>query len=160
MNLTVRKRQLKTIGFLILLSVSLVYPFIQNKLDISYEENRDTDFVRTSAQKSVTSQWIKNPTFGSPIEPTWYWENGTVGDNSDMDATTSLGQANFDVLGETRAYSGISGVVNSSTSPGWGIFNNSGYLPPHVAKINASGCFVAHHWDETAGGDSQIYNYP
>ena len=160
MSLTGRKRQFKVIGFLILLSVSLYFPFIQNDNYISYEDNRSTDIVRTSAQRSVTKQWIKNPTFESPIEPTWYWENGTVGDNSDMDATTSTGQANFDVLGETRIFSGISGVVNSSTSPGWGIFNNSGYLPPHTAEITTEGCNVAHHWDETLGGDSQIYNYP
>ena len=151
--MTERKRQFKVIGFLILLSISLFFPYIQNIVDVPYVENRETDFVKTSAQRSVTQQWIKNPTFESPIEPTWYWENGTEGDNSDMDATTSTNQANYDVLGETRTYSGISGVVNSSTSPGWGMFNNSGYLPPHIAKINASGCFVAHHWDETAGGD-------
>ena len=160
MSLIERKRQFKTIGFLILLTISLFFPFIQNNLDVSYEENKDSDFFKTSAQRTVTKQWIKNPTFEAPIEPTWEWKNGTEGDNSDMDATTSTGQANFEVLGETRTYSGISGVVNSSTSPGWGIFNNSGYLPPHVAKINDSGCFVAHHWDETLPGDSQIYNYP
>ena len=160
MSLTERKRQFKTIGFLILLSISLTFPLIQNNFDISYEQNRDADFVKTSAQRSVTTQWIKNPTFESPIQPTWYWENGSEGDNSDMDASTSDGTANFEVLGETRTYNGISGTVNSSTSPGWGIFNNSGYLPPHTAEINADGCFVAHHWDETLGGDSQIYNYP
>jgi len=142
-----------------LLSISLFFPFIQNNLDVHYEDSEDADEVKTSAQRSVTTQWINNPTFEAPIEPTWYWENGTDGDNSDMDATT-IGQANYDILGEIRTYSGISGVVNSSTSSGWGIFNNTGYLPPHIALINASGCFVAHHWDETAGGDSQIYNYP
>lgn len=144
-----------------MLSFSLILPIIQNKPDVYYEDSKDAYEVKSSAQRTVTTQWINNPTFESPIEPTWYWENGTDGDNSDMDATTSTGQANFDVLGETRTYSGISGVVNSSTSPGWGIFNNSGYLPPHVALINGSGCFVAHHWDETVGGGSgQIYNYP
>ena len=142
-----------------MLSISLFFPFIQNNPDVHFEDSGDADEVKTSAQRSVTTQWINNPTFEAPIEPTWYWENGTDGDNSDMDATT-IGQANYDILGETRTYSGISGVVNSSASPGWGIFNNSGYLPPHTAEINAEGCNVAHHWDETAGGDSQIYNYP
>ena len=160
MSLTERKRQFKSIGFLILLSISLFFPFIQNNLDVPYEENRDPNFVKTSAQRSVTKQWINNPTFESPIEPTWYWENGTEGDNSDMDATTSTGQVNLEVLGETRTYSGISGVVNSSTSLGWGIFNKSSFLPPDTATINADGCYVSHHWDETAGGDSQIHNYP
>ncbi len=162
MSLTERKRQFETIGFLILLSISLTFPFIQNSFDISYEENRDTDFVKTSAQRSVTQQWIKNPTFESPIEPTWKWKNGTEGDNSDMNATTSDGTANYEVLGENRTYSGISGVVNSSTSLGWSIFNKTGFLPPHTATINADGFNVSHHWDETdpPDGSGQIYNYP
>lgn len=143
-----------------MLTISLIFPFIQSNSDVNYEDSGGAYEVKTAAQRSVTTQWINNPTFEAPIEPTWYWENGTVGDNSDMDATTSTGQANYEILGETRTYSEISGVVNSSTSPGWGIFNNSGYLPPHIALINGSGCFVAHHWDETAGGASQIYNYP
>jgi len=157
-SLTERKRQFKTIGFLFLLAASLIFPLIYNNHNISYEENRETDFIKTSLQRTVTTEWLTNNEFLT--QDAWVWENGTEGDNSDMNAIISSGQANYEVLGETRTYSGISGVVNSSTSPGWGIFNNSGYLPPHTAEINAEGCYVAHHWDETAGGDSQIYNYP
>jgi len=158
-SLAERKRQFKIIGFLILLTISLIFPFIQNIADGYYEDSGDAYEIKPSAQRSVTTQWINNPTFEAPIEPTWYWENGTEGDNLDMEATT-IGQANYDILGETRTYSGTSGIVNSSTSLGWGIFNNSGYLPPHTAEINAYGCNITHHWNETAGGDSQIYNYP
>jgi len=147
-SLTERKRQFKTIGFLILLSISLTFPLIQNNFDISYEQNRDTDFVKTSAQRSVTQQWIKNPTFESPIEPTWYWENGSEGDNSDMDATTSIGQANFEVLGETRTFTVVSGVINSSTSPGWEYFNKTGFLPPDTAQIRSYGAYVSHFWND------------
>ena len=71
MNLTGRKQQFKTIGFLILLTISLTFPFIQNDFDVSYEENGDADFIRISAQRSVTQQWIKNPTFEAPIESIW-----------------------------------------------------------------------------------------
>ncbi len=148
MSLTERKRQFKTIGFLILLTTSLFFPYIQNNLDVSYEENKDTDFVKTSAQRSVTQQWIKNPTFESPIEPTWYWENGTEGDNSDMDATTSTGQANYEVLGETRTFTVVSGIINSSTSPGWEYFNKTGFLPPDTAQIRSYGCYVSHFWND------------
>lgn len=148
MSLTERKRQFKTIGFLILLSISLFFPYIQNIVDVSYVENRDTDFVKTSAQRSVTTQWIKNPTFESPIEPTWYWENGTEGDNSDMNATTSTGQANYEVLGETRTFTVVSGIINSSTSPGWEYFNKTGFLPPDTAQIRSYGCYVSHFWND------------
>ena len=148
MSLTERKRQFKTIGFLILLSISLFFPYNQNTVDASYVENRDTEFVKTSAQRSVTQQWIKNPTFEAPIEPTWYWENGTEGDNSDMDATTSTGQANYEVLGETRTFTVVSGIINSSTSPGWEYFNKTGFLPPDEANMTSYGCYVSHFWND------------
>ncbi|NVM16782.1 MAG: hypothetical protein HWN80_03640 [Candidatus Lokiarchaeota archaeon] len=147
--MTERKRQFKIIGFLILLSISLFLPFFQNNLDVSYEENRDTDFIKTSAQRSVTKQWIKNSNFSSvPIEPTWYWENGTEGDNSDMDATTGTGQVNYDVLGETRTFTVVSGIINSSTSPGWKYFNKIGFLSPDTASIESYGCYVSHFWND------------
>ena len=150
MSLAERKRQFKIIGFLILLTISLIFPFIQNNFDISYEENREADFVKTSAQRSVTTQWIKNPTFESPIEPTWYWENGTDGDNSDMDATTSTGQANYEVLGETRIFTVVSGIINSPTSPNWVQFRNGDFQYPDTAEIRSYGAYVSHEWaDDT-----------
>ena len=151
MSLTERRRQFKTIGFLILLSISLTFPFIQNNFDISYEENRDVDFVKTSAQRSVTKQWIKNSNFSSvPIEPTWYWENGSEGDNSDMDATTSTGQANYEVLGETRTFTVVSGIINSPTSPNWMQFRNGDFQYPDTAEIRSYGAYVSHIWaDDT-----------
>jgi len=158
-SLAERKRQFKIIGFLILLNISLIIPFIQNNFDISYEENRDADFVKTSAQRSVTTQWIKNPTFESPIEPTWYWENGTDGDNSDMDATTSTGQANYEVLGETKTFSVTSGTVNSSSWFGWGTYNNSDFLLPDATAIDERGCYTYHYLDESTG-PGQVHNFP
>jgi len=150
-SLTERKRQFKTIGFLFLLSVSLIFPFIQNNFNAYYEDNNDftdRDFIRSSGQRAVTSQWIKNPTFESPIEPIWYWENGTDGDNSDMDATTSTNQANYEVLGETRTFTVVSGIINSSTSPGWEQFNKTGFLLPDEALLTSEGCYVSHFWND------------
>ena len=153
MSLTERKRQFKVIGFLFLLAVSLIFPFIQNNFDIYHdnsEEFTDPDDIKTSAQRSVISQWIKNPTFESPIEPTWYWENGTDGDNSDMDATTSTGQANYDVLGETRTFTIVSGIIDSPTSPNWVQFRNGDFQYPDTAEIRPYGAYVSHTWaDDT-----------
>ena len=84
-----RNIQIRIIGLLFLLILFLIFPLIQNLLNISSVENRDTNFLKTSAQKAETREWIKNPTFESPIEPIWFWENGSEGDNSDMNATTS-----------------------------------------------------------------------
>jgi len=125
-----------------------------NLLESEKQEN-----VNISAQRSVTTQWIKNPNFQSPIDP-WSWKNGSLGDNSDMDGTNRTGQADFRILGETRTFSEISGIVNSSTSLGWLNYTKSGYLTPEN-EIDQYGILVAHHWDETAGsGSGQIYNYP
>ena len=107
MSLTERKRQFKVIGLLFLLSISLIFPFIQNNFDVPYEETKDTDFIKTSAQRSVTTQWLKNNDFST--QDYWVWENGTEGDNSDTNAVISSGQANYEVLGETRTFTVVSG---------------------------------------------------
>jgi hypothetical protein len=144
----------------IILISSFTLIFSYNNHNSSYFDLGEQENIQTSAQISETKQWIENPNFTSPIEPTWFWKNGTDGDNSDVNATTSTGQANFDILGETGTFTAVSGIVNSSTSPGWNIFNKTGFLPPDYAGIDQDGCLVYHHWDETAGGDSQIHNYP
>ncbi len=157
MSLTEKKRQFKTIGFLILLSISLTFPLIQNNFDISYEQNRDTDFVKTSAQRSVTQQWIRNSDFSTQDD--WDWENGTQGDNSDMNAIISSDQANYEVLGEKKSFSVTSGTVNSSSWYGWGIYNNSDFLLPDATAINESGCYTNHILDEITG-PGQVHNFP
>ncbi|KKN21570.1 hypothetical protein LCGC14_0924020 [marine sediment metagenome] len=104
--------------------------------------------IHTAAQVYESKQWIKNPTFESPIEPTWFWKNGTDGDNSDVNATSSSGQANFEVLGETKTFTVVSGVINSSTSTGWKQFNKTGFLLPDSAGIAQYGGFVSHSWND------------
>ena len=154
-------KRVKAQVIVIIIIISSLTLAIGNISSISHiPEKIGTENVQSSAQISETKQWIENPNFTSPIEPTWFWKNGTEGDNSDVIAFANNDEAQFRVLGETRTYSGISGIVNSSTSPGWVIFNKSGFLPPDYAGIDQYGCLVNHHWDETAGGDSQIHNYP
>ncbi len=134
-----------------MLSISLFFPFIQKNLDVSYEDNRNDDFVKTSIQRSVTKQWIKNPTFESPIEPTWYWENGTEGDNSDVEAFTSTNQANYGIMGENRSFTVVSGTINNSiNSLGWKQVNNSGYIQPDTAEIRSYGAYAYHRWQDDA----------
>jgi len=143
-----RNIQIRIIGLLFLLTLFLIFPLIQNLLNISSVENRDTNFLKTSAQKAETREWIKNPTFESPIEPIWFWENGSEGDNSDMNATTSSGQANYEVLGDTRTITVVSGIINSSTSPGWKNLNKTGFLPPDITQIRSYGCYASHFWND------------
>ncbi|MBY8990437.1 MAG: hypothetical protein KGD58_06755 [Candidatus Lokiarchaeota archaeon] len=130
----------------ILLISSFALIFRYKNHNNSYFNVNEQDNIHTSAQISETKQWIKNPTFESPIEPSWYWKNGTEGDNSDVNATSSPGQANFEVLGETRTFTVVSGIVNSSTSPGWKQFDKPSFLQPDTAEIRSYGCFVYHYW--------------
>jgi len=155
-----KRNKVQIIIIILLISSCTLLLFGNKNQSYSYFDENELENIQTSAQISETKQWIINPNFTSPIEPTWFWENGTEGDNSDIIAIASDNEAKFRILGETRTYSGISGIINSSTSQGWEIFNKSGYLPPDYAGIDQDGCLVYHHWDETAGGDSQIHNYP
>jgi len=156
--LTKRTKVQIIISIFLISSFTLLFGY--NNQISSYEDINEQQNIQTSAQISETKQWITNPNLTSPIEPSWFWENGTEGDNSDIIAIASENEAKFRILGETRTYSGISGIVNSSTSQGWGVYNKTGFLPPDYAGIDQYGCLVYHHWDETAGGDSQIHNYP
>lgn len=141
--------------FLITSSLILIFGNIYNK-EISIKE---VENVKSSAQVSETKQWIKNPTFESPIEPTWFWKNGTEGDNSDIIAFSNPGEANFKVLGQEETITLISGTINSSNSPGWGIFNNSDFLLPDLVRIDSSGGYVYHYLDESTG-PGQVHNFP
>jgi len=113
---------------------------------INEKENEEFTDINSSLQNTIIKQWINNPTFESPIEPGWFWENGSEGDNSDMNATTSFNQTNYEVLGDTKTFNVVSGTINSSTSPGWKYFNKAGFLPPDTAEIRSYGCYVYHYW--------------
>ncbi|MHA2049741.1 MAG: hypothetical protein ACW986_09015 [Promethearchaeota archaeon] len=145
------------ISILLLLISSLIVPiyFISPTSHIPKTE----DSLYSAAQTQQTDQWIKNPTFESPIEPAWFWENGTQGDNSDVIATTSPGQANLKVIGEEETVTLMYGTPNSGSSPGWGIYNNSDFMLPDIAVINSSGASTFHDLDE-ATGPGQVHNFP
>ena len=154
----IKKKKLEILSYLFILSVLLI-PLGYLKNNINYFESDRQDIVNTSAQISETKQWIKNPTFESPIEPTWFWENGTEGDNSDVLAVPTPGQADYKVIGEEKSVTLIYGTPNSSTSPGWKIFNNSDFLPPYNVEMNSSGAYINHNLDESSG-PGQVNNFP
>jgi len=103
--------------------------------------------------------WVENPTLDSPISPDWFWEYGSEGDNSDLELIASQNQANYRILGEKRTVTLISGTPNSSTSPGWGIYNNSDFMLPDDSEIRSYGCWVYHYLDESTG-PGQVHNFP
>lgn len=90
--------------------------------------------------------WLDNPTFEDPIEPTWF--SNITGDTSDVNATTSPGQVNFEILGEPGIFNNVSGIPK--WGDGWRPFNNSYFIPPDFSEINDNyGCNAYHTYDET-----------
>ncbi|MBY9004887.1 MAG: hypothetical protein KGD73_13005, partial [Candidatus Lokiarchaeota archaeon] len=140
---------------ILILSLTLItllifqFMFTTSNIFTFYEkETEEFTDVNSSLQNTIIKQWINNPTFEPLIEPEWYWENGTEGDNSDMDAGTTPGQADFRVLGEELTFTLVSGVVNSSTSKGWKQIRNGDFQYPTTAEINSAGCEVYHYWHD------------
>lgn len=105
--------------------------------------------------------WLENPTLDSPLSTTWFWEYGTEGDISDIGYSISSDHVNYKVLGEKKTVTLLYGTPNSSSSPRWGIFNNSGLLPPDNSSIRSEGCWVYHYLDEGEdNGIGQVHNFP
>lgn len=140
---------------ILILSLTLIsliifqYMFTTSNYNVLNEQKTEefTD-INSSLQNTIIKQWINNPIFESPIEPGWFWKNGTEGDNSDMDAVATPGQADFRILGEELTFTLVSGVVNSSSSPGWKQFRNGEFQYPTTAEIRSYGAFVYHYWHD------------
>jgi len=139
---------------IILFSSFLIIPLIsQNSLIFSENSsniilNENIDKLGISAQESYTIQWLDKPNFTAPIEPTWFPSYGELGDNSDVNATTSPGQADFEILGESKTFNNISGTpINTD----WQQVHNPEFpLYPDTATINAEGLYVSHTFAELA----------
>ena len=91
--------------------------------------------------------WLENPNFNDTGTP---WFSDTVGDITDLTASISLNQADFEVEGDVRTFSEISGVPQSSD---WVEFNHSVRPLPLTHEVNEFGCNVSHVYDEDPTGD-------
>ena len=143
-----------------LLTIALfLFPIIFRNENHIFLETENKQNLHPSLKVPHTTPWIDNPTMEAPIEPTWFWENGTEGDNSDVEATSSPNQADIRILGEEKTFTDIYGTPNSSTSLGWEEFQNGDFLLPDTSEINTDGCFAYHYLDESVAG-GQVHNYP
>ena len=156
--MTVNKKKLYIILGLLTVACFL-YPIISHNGNNVFTGTDDEYILHPSLEVPQTTPWITNPTMETPIEPSWFWENGTEGDNSDVEATSSSGQADIRILGDEITFADLYGTPNSSTSLGWEEFQNGDFLLPDTSEINADGCFVYHYLDESTGG-GQVRNYP
>ncbi len=115
---------------------------IQNQ---NLKKNMEYNTLKLSTIKEYQKQWLKNSNFSIPVDP---WESQVQGDASDINSFSSVGQANYEVIGEQRSYSNISGTPLSSE---WTKVHNPEFpLYPDTSTINSDGCYVSHTFAEGA----------
>jgi len=115
---------------------------IQNQ---NLNKNIEYNTLKLSTINEYQEQWLKNSNFSIPVDP---WESQVQGDTSDITSFSSFGQANYEVIGEQRSYSNISGTPLSSE---WTKVHNPEFpLYPDTSTINSEGCYVSHTFAEGA----------
>lgn len=132
-----------------LISATLFNGFFTNSsydsktIDISFLERVQTSEVREHSNNS----WIINPTFEGAGIP---WFSSTEGDDNDVDAVILSNQANYNVIGDVKTFSEVSGIPQAGD---WSEFNHSIRPLPLTHEINQYGLNVSHVYDEDATGD-------
>ncbi|MFX1266907.1 MAG: hypothetical protein ACFFAK_02985 [Promethearchaeota archaeon] len=155
------RKKYMVFGMIIILILSSVIFLYKNTIISSsnIKQIDDENLLHTSGQNIYNKEWLDNNDFSTQAE--WFYTKGAQGDNSTVDANISNEQANYKVIGDNNTYDVLAGEVNSSTWYGWSIYNNSDYLLPDVAEINATGCYIYHYLDEgESGGAGQVHNFP
>ena len=115
---------------------------IQNQ---NLKKNLGYNSLNLSTIYEYEEQWLKNSNFSIPVDP---WESQVQGDASDITSFSSFGQANYEVIGEQRSYSNISGTPLSSE---WTKVHNPEFpLYPDTCTIEPYGCEVFHEYNEQA----------
>jgi hypothetical protein len=116
-------------------------------------DNRDFEVqrIRSSYTEDYTNETIINGDF-STLDP---WKSSITGDLKDVNASTSPNQANYDIYGEQKIFSEISGTPISSD---WTRVNNPKFpYLPDTSTINSEGCYVSHLWEEVADQTPSVH---
>jgi hypothetical protein len=115
---------------------------IQNQ---NLKKNLGDNPLNLSTINEYQEQWLRNSNFSIPVDP---WVAQIQGDASDMNPISSLGQASYEIIGEQRSYSNISGTPLDSE---WTMVHNPKFpLYPDTRTINSEGCYVSHDYSEGA----------
>ncbi len=115
------------------------------------------DFNLQSKVYQETGQWIKNPSFSSPINQ--YWNTSKTGDINDVDLTEGPGWINYNIIGEKGTVNYIYDPPNQTDwvmmrDPDFPLFPNQtdpGINPDNIVTIDSAGAMANHSWDETDG---------
>lgn len=88
--------------------------------------------------------WLNNSDFEDTIESTWF--SARAGELTDVNASTSPGFVNYEVLG---GYGVFSNVTETPLASEWDEFNNTYFiLPDGTHEINQNGCEASHEFQE------------
>ncbi|MHA2390906.1 MAG: hypothetical protein ACXAEX_02960 [Promethearchaeota archaeon] len=135
----------------LLLIIILCTPLIIQFTNKNYETEKSDSIINNigiSGQESFTKQWLNNTSFEDPIQPAWFPLFGSLGDNSDVNATTSTGQVNYEVKGESNTFDNVSSIPKPAD--GWLPFNNSYFITPDYYGIDSlTGVMASHTYDES-----------
>jgi hypothetical protein len=149
MSSTKKLRYIFLILTIFLISATLFNGFFKDSsynsktIDINYLERLQASEVREHPNNS----WIENPTFEGAGVP---WFYSTEGDDTDVDAAINSNQANYDIIGDIKTFSGVSGIPQAGD---WNEFNHSIRPLPLTHNITQYGLNVSHVYDEDASGD-------
>lgn len=143
-----RKKLLYIVILLFLVSIPLINFFNHENSYIDEEKPE----LHTSRLVRRERQWIQNPDFSDPITS---WNSEQSGDNSDTNADYSTGEGYFEVVGEERTFSGVSGIPTSSD---WTQVHNPEFPQyPDTAEIRTTGCFASHEFAELADQTPSVH---
>jgi hypothetical protein len=134
----------KSISIIVLIILSTKIIIVSAGVPTNSFQTTSVKELRISSQIPHTNiSWIDNPTFEGTGEP---WFSDIEGDITDVSASLSAGQANFEVLGSAGYFSDISGTPNASN---WKEFNNTYFiLPDGSHEINQNGVEASHEFQE------------
>jgi len=163
MTLTkIRRKNISVVSIIFAILVSSIFLFSinfnQNVNSSLNNKNEGSEFIefknpQLAATETLTAIWYKNPTFDDPIEPTWY--SNLEGDQSDINATSGAGQVNYEVLGESKTFSDISGTPLNTE---WTEVHNPEFPAyPDNYYIDSEGCYVDHYWYEQGDQSPSVH---
>ncbi|MFW9872759.1 MAG: hypothetical protein ACFFG0_06610 [Candidatus Thorarchaeota archaeon] len=143
-----KKNKVKCLVVFFVFSIALQV-FNMNLLEKSIERNNHRKDPHL-ADATFTKQWLNNTGFSSPQ----YWYSSKEGDESDVDAIISDGEAKFKVIGDSGTFS----LAADPPQTEWINFTNP-KLPvlPDIFTFDQNGLSVEHKWD---GPGEQLENNP
>jgi len=153
-----RKNKKRRLGFLILfIFISIIFTSALLRLRFGTNIAQENTIIIPAGVKEYNDRlWVDNPTFNDPIEPTWF--PTYEGDVSDVLASTSTNQANFEIIGDSNTQQVL---LNSETFSNWEAFNKSESailpqrtdVPGPYYGVDSDGAWCTHRWwEQEAGG--------